>query len=168
MHTGKTTLADQLVERYGYTRCSFAAPLKALAAKVGLPLNRENLQNLGHGARELISPDVWVDAFWNGCSNVPRIVVDDMRYPNEYESLVNADAIMVRLESSVETRWKRFQTSDKFDPSVSFEQWELAQHHSTETALDEGYRWDVFVDTDGLTGEEVLAQVLSHAPEIMR
>jgi len=50
---------------------------------------REILQRVGGGARSLISPEVWVD-LWRDryrTLDATRVVVDDLRYPNEKSAI---------------------------------------------------------------------------------
>lgn len=169
MHTGKTTLADRLVEEHGYVRASFAAPLKRLAQEMGIDLrDRAALQAFGHGIRQ-IDPDFWIRAFILEYEEEPRLVIDDMRYENEYEFILGNNGTTVRLEASLQVRWDRYQTSDKFDPGLTFEEWASRQDHETETALDSnGFYWDAVVSTDRYDADQVYQQVMAHAGDKIR
>lgn len=112
---GKTTLADELVEKLGYERMSFATALKEFAdamvstEDVGgisftAPLTlmdkttaRPWLVAIGAGARKAFGEDFWINCFHDRLLNklegrwneVVRVVVDDVRYPNEVEYIEN-------------------------------------------------------------------------------
>jgi hypothetical protein len=94
LQSGKDTIGARLVTSYGYTRYAFADPLKSLARAIGWngekdETGRKLLQDLGHGAREILGTDVWVRAmdravFGEGVDIRPfRVVVTDVRYENE-------------------------------------------------------------------------------------
>lgn len=114
--SGKTTAADCLVEHRGYTKLSFATPLKqgvqqffdfsdkqmtdrALkeAADARWKLSpRRAMQFIGtEYARHTIRPDFWVVHL---CSRMRRIlandsdarlVIDDVRFANEVDTIIN-------------------------------------------------------------------------------
>lgn len=111
--SGKTTLAEHLVQHHGFVRVPFAGPLKAMAAAFGLTsaemagalkeepcetlcgkTPRQFMQLLGtEFGRELIGAGLWVNAWRRSAARyledalvdgVPfRIVCDDVRFGNE-------------------------------------------------------------------------------------
>jgi energy-coupling factor transporter ATP-binding protein EcfA2 len=109
--SGKTTLA-RLLEAQGFTRTSFAAPIKAMIAAllfyqkaddelVTRMLNgdlkeipspflanqtpRYAMQTLGTEWRELIHRKLWLFVWNQSIANHDRIVVDDVRFKHEAE-----------------------------------------------------------------------------------
>lgn len=109
---GKSTIAKILVEEYGYTLTSFAEPLKQFAyavnpivytdtrgfchyrdviddigidrAKEEVPEVRRLLQYIGtEGGRNVLGEDIWVDTWAKSIQNLERVVVADVRFPNE-------------------------------------------------------------------------------------
>jgi hypothetical protein len=121
--SGKTTAAKHLVTDHGYRRIRFADPLKDMLRDFGLTFDqidgslketpcemlcgktpRRAMQTLGdEWGRQLIGGDIWVQAWerrleeamlW---SSDTRIVVDDLRYPNELDALLRNDALIVRI-----------------------------------------------------------------------
>ena len=110
---GKDTVANILVDVYGYTKLSFAEPLRQLAlrlnpyvlkdwpgiawrysdllehagyelAKTEWPEVRRILQELGTGVRDILGEDVWVQAAEKAMLSVPgKVVFTDVRVPNE-------------------------------------------------------------------------------------
>ena len=114
--SGKTAVAYEL-QQSGYILCSFAGPLKRMlgvflssagyghdrieamlfedkeqkVAEFGVS-PRHLMQTLGtEWGRDCIGPDVWVDVWKNSVQKWIdgglNIVVDDMRFPNEYEAV---------------------------------------------------------------------------------
>ena len=85
---GKTTSANYLAQKYGYTVVSFAGKLKEIAREL-FPeafANGEKprvlLQTLGAKMRE-IDPDVWAKYLMRQLKPGVRYVIDDLRYVNE-------------------------------------------------------------------------------------
>lgn len=122
---GKDTAAQVLISEHGYTRVGFADALKALALKadpnIGTwdaePLSylverlgwerakdyrdevREFLQTLGTGAREILGPDIWVNAWALAVEAASgAVVVPDVRFENEAAHLRALGFVLVRVE----------------------------------------------------------------------
>lgn len=109
--SGKTTAATRLVHNHGFVRVRFADPLKAMlrvllqargvgglsvdamidgdlkemsARELGGRTPRHAMQTLGtEWGRKLIAPSLWVDAWRDVAQRYPRVVVDDVRFPDE-------------------------------------------------------------------------------------
>lgn len=113
---GKDTVADHLISKYGYERISFAAPMKealyrlnpkitidnvvSTPIRIGVdvygwddlkthgPEVRELLQRFGtEVGRELWGEDFWVNAAIDTIEDGSRVVVSDVRYPNEADAI---------------------------------------------------------------------------------
>lgn len=89
---GKDTVGEILVKEYGYTRVSFADPLKAVARDIGWSgkkdeTGRELLQNLGVAVREHVGESTWVRAAMMKAidilTNGGKVVITDVRFANE-------------------------------------------------------------------------------------
>ncbi len=116
---GKTTVAIHLVELHGFLRVRFAGPLKdmmralgcserevdgdlkeAPSALLGGRTPRHAMQTLGtEWGRELIGPDLWVDA-WRARVDALRapVVADDVRFPNEVAAIRALGGAVVRVD----------------------------------------------------------------------
>lgn len=122
--SGKTTIANYLVEHHGFVRLPFAGPLKAMAVAFGLgprelagdlkeaPSDllcgrtpRQFMQLLGtEFGRELIGEDVWVRAWERALGDLAndgfrplRVVADDMRFPNEAAAIRSRGGVVMHL-----------------------------------------------------------------------
>jgi len=118
---GKSTAAHFLREKYGYSLLKFAHPIKEMLRVLGLedrhlegdqkeaPCNllcgtspRRAMQLLGtEYGRKLIHPDIWVkawmrEAVWK-IQNGQRLVIDDLRYPNELDAILRLGGSTLRI-----------------------------------------------------------------------
>jgi dephospho-CoA kinase len=160
---GKSTAASALVDHLGYRLVSFAAPLKNAAALIWGPearTDRSLLQWLGQIIRER-DEFAWVDAAirqiddeFNNSPHVtghaPRIVIDDLRFPNEYHRLKEEGFVIVRVEANRHSRIDRLKANGKLQDEAQLED-------TSETALD-SYEADYTIVNDG-TPEELAEQI---------
>lgn len=108
--SGKSFQSSRLVKERGFKKLSFADPLREIAFNViGMDFDegmtkyaelkqteiinglnfRNILENLGASVRKF-DKDFWARALVTSIQNcVDNIVIDDMRYPNEYMALKN-------------------------------------------------------------------------------
>jgi dephospho-CoA kinase len=136
---GKTTAAEYLVDKCGYTRVSFAQPLKDIAVQIwgrDAATDRAKLQGLGCAVRDIES-DAWCNMavrrihelrrLGNGAT---RFVVDDCRFPNEYWALKELGFVVVRVWAPRNVRVVRLRGNGKLQDESQLE-------HVSETALDD-------------------------------
>ena len=110
MASGKSRLADELVGNHGFERVSLARAVKLMGQRVIetmvedglLPADvlgtkqRRLLQTIGAVGRE-IDPRLWIRDTLTQTEAHERVVIDDVRFPNEAEALVEAGFILIRL-----------------------------------------------------------------------
>lgn len=119
---GKDTAASALVAHLGYTRFALADPLKEMALDidpicpdgwlltdfVGVvgwdeakqhPDVRRFLQRLGtEGCRKTFGDDVWIDLLLRNTAATPKVVVPDVRFPNELSRLAQEGALLLWIQ----------------------------------------------------------------------
>jgi hypothetical protein len=121
---GKTTAAELLVKDYGYTRLSFAEPLKVM---LDTQTDRRRLQEFGTDVVRAYEPDAWVRLFlwgkrlrlesWEAGSFTGQagpFVVDDARFENEIAQLIQDDFVIARVAASLDTRIERLRANGKY------------------------------------------------------
>lgn len=150
MKSGKSTVAEYLANQNGFLVLSFAAPLKDMLTKlVGeeyiygdkkeekIPIlgysGRQLMQTLGtEWGRKALDEDFWVRHMeariktWEACGE-NRFVIDDMRYPNEFEFITENGGQV----------WEILRPGQK-----------ITSPHSSEGAL-EGYLFDEVLVNEG-------------------
>jgi hypothetical protein len=163
--SGKTTLANALIETYGFKRVSFAGRLKEMAAEVyggGSPVEktkeyevwpigapypdpisgREVLQRLGQSVKEL-DKLFWVRWLMNDISagkyGDGPFVTDDCRFPYEADALRERGFTIVRVMTPIKTRMQRYEMAYGRLPTEK----EMTHPSETEVTLID---WDILVD----------------------
>ena len=116
---GKTTLRNYIAQKHGFHILPFAKPLKTMLHVLGLTskqtdgtLDDKNLpcdllqgksprwamQSLGSDwGRNLIGEDLWVDLWQKGIGRHTKIIVDDIRFPNEIARIHKLGGITIRI-----------------------------------------------------------------------
>lgn len=125
---GKDTIADHMVENHGYTKMSFAAPMKEAlhrlnplvqtleggvmsvsqslgknkdweTAKIITPGVRELLQRLGtEVGRDMFGENFWVDQAIKAIPDGSKVVFADVRFPNEADEIKKLGGEIWRVE----------------------------------------------------------------------
>ena len=135
MFSGKTTLANILIEKYNFKRVAFGDKVKLFANEVKKVSenfkDRELLQTIGDGARNIINPNIWIDALFytidNDKNKETLYVCDDIRYKNEADALKEKGWKIIKLEISDEEQMKRMKL--KYPDSWEVH-WERRNHNS--------------------------------------
>jgi hypothetical protein len=154
--SGKDTVADYLVNKYEYEKVSFSTPMKeamyrlnpriTVNESVNNPIRigvdvygweglkerspdvRGLLQRFGtEVGREMFGEDFWVDYALNSIVDGTKVVIADVRYPNEADAIKALGGKVYRVER------------DGVGP---------ANEHASENAL-EGYEFDGSIRNDG-------------------
>lgn len=79
-----------------------------------------------------------------------NVYITDTRFPNENDSVIDSTGITIRLLVSPEEQIKRIQSRDGIEVTDS------SRNHISETALDDYTNFDITVDTDENSIEEVV------------
>ena len=106
--SGKTTLANYLVQKYDFTRLSFAKKVKQFGVAILLrgmkknnPAFRKFLQMLGEGAR-VVDPNIWIRWLDMELTEYDEagvsVVIDDCRYKNEADFLRADGFVLVKVK----------------------------------------------------------------------
>lgn len=124
--TGKDTIANHLINKYGFTRVAFADPIREAVYKLnpniniadmrGVPLAtavdrlgwemvkvessdaRWLLQRMGtEVGREIFGENFWVDQAMKKALEHENVVITDVRYPNELQAILEHSGTVWRV-----------------------------------------------------------------------
>jgi hypothetical protein len=68
------------------------------AAKDMYPEVRKFLQRLGDGGRQVFGEDFWVDRLMERARSYDRVVIPDVRYPNEAAAIQELGGVVIRID----------------------------------------------------------------------
>ena len=111
---GKSTIAKHLVNNHGYTRLAFADTLREIAKCAGDQFidDRSYLARLGTTLREMW-PRFLLDVISQKIARIEGpVVIEDIRYPTEFDFCKSIGAVTIRFEISREEQLKRLLSRD--------------------------------------------------------
>ena len=117
--SGKDTMADYLVRKYGYNKLFFADGIYNIARNLfGMEgKNRALLQSIGEKMRE-IEPLVWINHEMKKVakliSDEQKVVISDLRRENEYIRAVEEGFLPIRVVCDRDVAIKRIVERDGF------------------------------------------------------
>ena len=115
MCSGKTTIANYIINLYpNYKKFSFGSGVKEVAktyfnmSSDPSKKDRSLLISVGMKMRD-IDPDVWINHTMNQIrdQNAKHCIIDDVRFQNELDRLIDDDWLLIKLNVSKETQEER-------------------------------------------------------------
>ena len=140
MASGKTTLAEQLIQNYSdFTRVSLANAVKEFANFIfDIPegyKDRVAYQKMGDGARNYLFQDVWIETLLQQVDEQEgfnkHFIVDDIRYENEVDKLKEKGWYIVKLDIDEDLQLDRLKATYPDDWEVHAE----ARSHASESQV---------------------------------
>lgn len=109
MCSGKSTIAEILLDHDSkYEKFSFGQKVKDLAKELFNMMGKDRalLINFANKMRD-IDPDVWVNQVLYQTNCKEFCIIDDIRYQNELDALIDDNWIIIKLNISKELQAKR-------------------------------------------------------------
>lgn len=136
--SGKSTYAAYLAEHWSFEKLSIAKPMKSAVRATASALKAAGLSTVNvddkaqmvgpmidtGDAMRVDDPEILIESairrgrLWTARQDVPGIVVDDARYPNEAEGLKRLGFRIIRIVASPETCAYRVEKRDGFVSSA--------------------------------------------------
>lgn len=156
--SGKDTVADLIQDNHDFCKFAFSegiwATIELLYPEIYAKRHKEKprklLQEIGQKLR-MVDPDIWVNYTFKRIKQVGanRIIVTDLRQPNEFSALKEKGFFIIRVNCELEIRLERAKAAGD-----NFTMQELL--HETENHIDY-FRVDFDIFNNG-TIEELLEQ----------
>jgi dephospho-CoA kinase len=117
--SGKDTVADYLIESYGFEKIAFADRIYDVARDYfGMTYkNRDLLQKIGQKFRE-IRPTIWIDLTMDKAVNMDACVISDLRQSNEYSIALENGFLPIRINTDLNLRIDRIHKRDGSYPDL--------------------------------------------------
>jgi adenylate kinase family enzyme len=132
MGSGKTTVANYLIEKYNFKKFSFADDVKKYAYEIFNMKHKDRklLQEFASKLRE-IDNYIWIKKLDEKLKNNNHIniIIDDLRFPEEYEYLKSNDFLILKLDIHKDLQIKRLKDTYPND----FQSHINSSHHNSET-----------------------------------
>ena len=115
MASGKTSIAKYLVEKYNFTKFSFADDVKLYATQI-FDINmkikdRKLLQQFATKMKE-IDENIWIKRLDNKIKDISdNIIIDDLRYQNEELYLKSKGFKILKLDIDIELQNNRLKNT---------------------------------------------------------
>ncbi|MFH1403493.1 MAG: AAA family ATPase [Candidatus Altiarchaeota archaeon] len=156
--SGKSIVAEHLVENYGAVVYRFSDVLKDVLNRVHKPITRENLQDLGVALRsafddqgilaEVLRADIME-------SDSKLIIVDGIRYYDEVEMVKGVGGVTLYVKAPPEVRYERVvKRGTRGERHISFDEFKVSEGRETERMIDEiGSNADYTIENTGTLDE---------------
>jgi adenylate kinase family enzyme len=108
MCSGKTYVSKCLMRRCALKKFAFADKVKEIAKDL-FNMNRKDrklLQQIGQSMRN-IDQNVWINYLLYKIEDEDRVIIDDVRYPNELQALKERGFTIIKLIVDKKTQQKR-------------------------------------------------------------
>ena len=108
MCSGKTYVSSILNRKCALKKFAFADKVKEVAKDL-FNMNKKDrklLQHIGQSMRN-IDQHVWINYLLYKIEDEDRVIIDDVRYPNELQALREREFIVIKLIVDKETQQKR-------------------------------------------------------------
>jgi len=160
--SGKTVVADYLVKERGARYYRFSDVLRDVLTRLHKPVTRENLQNLGLGLRRMYGDGLLAEILRQDImdSKAELVVVDGIRYQDEYDMVKSLGGRLIHITAPQETRHRRaYGRGTRGEAAICFEDFRKSEEKETERFIDEiGDKADFVIENTG-TVEELKAKI---------
>jgi cytidylate kinase len=149
--SGKTLISEYLVAKHGYARCSTGSACRRVCRML-FESESKALLNQVTDALKAIDENVWLRASLSDAPANRPLVLDSMRFDQDYLYLRRKGFRMIRVDASLRLRVERMRwRGQEFDPATD-------DDHRSEVELDD-YEFDYRIDNEEIDIQELYALV---------
>jgi dephospho-CoA kinase len=156
--SGKTIVAEHLVDQYDAVVYRFSDVLRDVLERLHKPNTRENLQALGLALRKAFEDEGILASVLKG--DILRqdkriIVVDGIRYDDEFRIVKDVGGVVVYVTAPAELRYSRVvERGTRGEKDISFEEFKASEMNETERLIDDlGGKADYVIENTGTLDE---------------
>lgn len=136
---GKGETASYLNKKHAAVVHRFSDILTDVLSILNIPVTRANLQSLGSGLRKIYGDGVLVEAMKKRVTaeTAGIVVIDGIRYPNEYDLTRSFDKnVVVFVDSPINLRYERcVRRGTRGEAGLTFEEFKESDGRETEKSL---------------------------------
>lgn len=112
MCSGKTTLSKYISKEFNLETFSFADAVKMYASQIFDMQHKDRrlIQDFAEKLKE-IDPDIWIKILDKKIKNIDNIVIDDLRFKNEYKYLRKNGFTIIRINIELIEQLKRLKNT---------------------------------------------------------
>lgn len=147
MRSGKDAIGEYAVNKYGFVRYAFGDQVREVCSylfpeQMKDKKPRQILQRTGQFCRS-IDEDIWVNRCFNemSCDNFDRIIITDLRQPNEYQRCKKEGFTIIKIEADDNIRLERM---NRLGDIFTIED----LNHETEQYIDT-FEYDYVINNNG-------------------
>ena len=112
MRSGKDTVANYIVEKYGFEHLKFSKGINEVYNKYNYiddngVKNRQALQGIGQGLRTALGSNVWINYTLKDYNSEVNTVISDVRQDNEFIALRERGALIILVTTSPDVQKER-------------------------------------------------------------
>lgn len=108
MGSGKTTIANYLVNKYDYFKCALGEKIHSECRLHGGE-TRQEMQDYGQAMREIFGENIWCDYLYNRYGDKEKIVIEDARQVNEFYYFLSKGYLPIGVITATNLRLERLQ-----------------------------------------------------------
>jgi dephospho-CoA kinase len=137
--SGKDTVADYLVEKYGAEKLSFSAPLRDILNKLFLPVNRAHMSDLAELLMRRFGQDLLSKVISKSVelSDKKMFVLPNIRREADYSALLKFNFVLVGVKTDKEKCYNRLiqRNQNEDDKIKTWQEFQSDLQRSTEVDI---------------------------------
>jgi len=164
--SGKNVIIDMLIER-GFFGYNLSEEVREEAGKLGIPIERKSLQDLGNAMRQKYGNGYWAEKITAKMIGGKAYVIDGIRNPGEIEVLKKlGNFVLIGIDAPIQKRFQWMIARNKDSDPKTIEEIKaidardrgVGEEGSGQQSAKCYEMADVFINNDG-TFEELSAKV---------
>lgn len=165
MRSGKDTVADYIIDNYGFEHLKFSMGIKEVIEKYAYQDNggvkrRKDLQGVGQGLRGILGQNVWVNYTISQLDETKDTVFSDVRQSNEFKALHELGGIIIYIETPDDVQRERLiSLGEREDKYLKHETEDIPKNMADSKIINDGTLEDLYKKVDEFMSLQGLSKV---------